>query len=81
MTQHLFSKDVARLLNRKPYQVAYAISVGQVPEPELPVANKRVFQAKDLRRLAVHFGVNLHDDSAGQGFINSKITANHSWGK
>ena len=81
MNQHLSLSDAARLLNVKPYQIAYAISVGQVPEPELRVANKRVFQAKDLRRLAVHFGVNLHDDSAGQGFINSKITANHSQGK
>ena len=81
MTQHLSLKDVALLLKVKPYQVAYALSVGQVPEPELRIANKRVFQAKDLRRLALHFGVKLHDDSAGQGFSDTKINANHSQGK
>lgn len=60
MNKHWSLNDVARLLGKKPYQVAYALSVGQVPEPELRIANKRVFQAKDLRRLAGHFGVKLH---------------------
>jgi len=62
MRQHWSLKDVARLLKKKPYQIAYALSVGQVPEPELRIANKRVFQRKDVQRLAKHFGVTLIDD-------------------
>jgi hypothetical protein len=62
MRQHWSLKDVARLLKKKPYQVAYALSVGQVPEPELRIANKRVFQREDVQRLAKHFRVTLIDD-------------------
>ena len=62
MNKHISLKDVARLLKKKPYQVAYALSVGQVPEPELRIANKRVFQREDVQRLAKHFRVTLIDD-------------------
>ena len=55
--QHYLLRDVARLLKVKPYQVSYAITVGLVPEPEMRISNKRVFQADDLQRLADHFGV------------------------
>ncbi len=64
MRQHWSLKDVARLLKKKPYQVAYALSVGQVPEPELRIANKRVFQREDVQRLALHFGVTLRDEGS-----------------
>jgi hypothetical protein len=57
--QHYLLKDVARLLKVKPYQVAYALSVGLVPEPALRISNKRIFQEDDIERLAAHFGVEL----------------------
>ena len=47
--------EVARTLGVRPYQVAYAISVGLVPEPELRIDRKRIFQAEDLERLTLHF--------------------------
>jgi len=57
--QNLLLKDVAALVGVKPYQITYAISVGLLPEPELRISNKRVFQAKDLQTIAAHFGVDL----------------------
>jgi DNA-binding transcriptional MerR regulator len=55
--RHYLLKDVAKRLGVKPYQIAYALSVGLVEEPELRIANKRIFQEKDIERLAKHFGV------------------------
>ncbi len=71
MNQHLSLKDVARLLKKKPYQVAYALSVGQVPEPELRIANKRVFQRKDVQRLALHFRVTLRDEESDTSAVEA----------
>jgi DNA-binding transcriptional MerR regulator len=48
--------EVARLLEMRPHQVAYAISSGLVPEPKLRIGNKRIFQADDIKRLRAHFG-------------------------
>jgi hypothetical protein len=67
--QHFLLRDVARRLGVKPYRIAYALSVGHVPEPEMRISNKRVFQAEDIDRLAEHFGTdrgrsggNTHDE-------------------
>ena len=57
--KHYLLKDVARILKRKPYQIAYCLSVGLVKEPEMRIANKRVFTSEDIDRLAAHFGVDL----------------------
>jgi hypothetical protein len=57
MKKHLLLKDVARLLKVKPYQITYALTTGLVEEPELRIANKRIFQAEDVARLAAHFGL------------------------
>ena len=57
--QHYLLKDVARMLKKKPYQIAYCLSVGLVEEPKLRISNKRVFQHDDIERLAAHFGVEL----------------------
>lgn len=57
--KHYLLKDVAKRLDVKPYQIAYALSVGLVPEPMLRISNKRIFQAGDIDRLAAHFGVEL----------------------
>jgi DNA-binding transcriptional MerR regulator len=59
MNKHYLLRDVARLLKVKPYQIAYALSVGLVEEPQLRISNKRVFQEEDVHRLAAHFGVDL----------------------
>ena len=59
MNKHYLLRDVARLLKVKPYQIAYALSVGLVPEPELRISNKRIFEEEDVERLAKHFGVDL----------------------
>ena len=57
--EHYLLRDVARVLKVKPYQIAYALSVGLVPESQLRISNKRVFQAEDIARLAEHFNVEL----------------------
>ena len=57
--KHYLLRDVARLLKVKPYQIAYALSVGLVEEPKLRISNKRIFQEDDIQRLAIHFGVEL----------------------
>ena len=57
--QHYLLKDVARLLKVKPYQIAYALSVGLVEEPKLRISNKRVFGQEDVERLAKHFKVEM----------------------
>src|SRR5690349_16895573 len=56
-TQYLLLNDVARTLGLKAHQIAYALATGQVAEPALRVANKRVFGEEDVRRLAAHFRV------------------------
>ncbi len=57
--EHYLLKDVARVLKVKPYQIAYALSVGLVSEPTLRISNKRIFAAEDVARLAEHFKVEL----------------------
>ena len=59
-TKHYLLSDVARILGRKPHQIVYTLTTRQVPEPTLRVANKRVFSAEDVERLARHFHVTPH---------------------
>jgi len=68
MTTQLFSlKDIAARLKRKPYQIAYLLTTGQIKEPRR-IGGKRVFTANDLKRLAKHFGVECIDNlPADQG--------------
>src|SRR3954471_10376508 len=63
--QYLLLNDVARTLGLKAHQIAYALSTGQVAEPALRVANKRVFGEDDVRRLAAHFRVTPRWPSTG----------------
>ena len=53
--EHSSLKDVASHVQVKPYQIAYALSVGLIPEPALRVGNKRVFQSEDVKRIAAYF--------------------------
>jgi DNA-binding transcriptional MerR regulator len=59
MQNTLSLKDVARLLNVKPYRVEYLLSNQIVPEPKLRISGRRVFGIEDVRRLAEHFKVKL----------------------
>ena len=63
MKKHLLLKDVARLLKVKPYTITYALTTGLVEEPKLRIANKRIFQAEDVARLAAHFGVTQNKEN------------------
>ena len=47
--------DVAKILRKRPHQIVYAITSGQVAEPPLRIGGKRIFQADDVQRLAMHF--------------------------
>ena len=53
--KHSLLKDVARQLKVKPYRVVYALTTGLVPEPELRIANKRIYQEDDITRLREYF--------------------------
>ncbi len=64
--KHYLLRDVARLLKVKPYQIAYALSVELVPEPDLRISNKRIFQQEDIERLAAHFKVELGGEPKGK---------------
>ena len=64
--RHFLLNDVARMLKLKPYKITYALSVGLVPEPALRISNKRIFQEKDIERLARHFGVDLGGKPTGK---------------
>lgn len=49
-------RDVALLLGVAPYRIQYAIVTGRVQEPRSRIANNRIYEVEDVRRLAVHFG-------------------------
>jgi hypothetical protein len=49
--------EVAKILGRRPHQIAYLLTTRQVPEPERRIANKRIFTEEDVVRLARHFRV------------------------
>lgn len=51
MTQHYLLGEAAKILGRRPHQIAYLITTGQVPEPERRIANKRLFSERDILRL------------------------------
>ncbi len=57
MKRHYLLNEVAKVLRKRPYQVAYAITSGSVQEPKLRISNKRIFLEADIRRLAEHFGI------------------------
>lgn len=49
MNKHLFLiSEVAREVGCQPYQIAYLLTTGVVPEPTLRIANKRLFTRVDI---------------------------------
>lgn len=55
MQDHFLLGEVARVLGRKPHHVTHALVSGQVQEPAMRIANKRLFTRDDVGRLARHF--------------------------
>lgn len=64
MTNLLLLNEVSKRLGLPAHVVSYAVSSGKVPEPPLRIANKRIFQPDDVKRLAKHFGVILAEKEA-----------------
>ena len=52
MEQHYLLGEVARILSRRPHQISYLLASGRVPEPEMRIANKRLFSEEDVVRLS-----------------------------
>ena len=53
--QHFLLNEVARLVGRKPYQIAYLITTGVIPEPKLRINNKRVFTPDEIAQVRAVF--------------------------
>lgn len=53
-TQFILSQ-VARIVNQKAHVVAYAISAGNLPEPKLRIAGKRIFSAQEVEAIKRYF--------------------------
>jgi DNA-binding transcriptional MerR regulator len=50
--------DVARMLNVAEHRIQYAHRANKVPSPRL-IAGRRLYQWRDIRKLAKAFGVNV----------------------
>lgn len=60
--EQLFSTgQVARIIGVPPYKIGYAHANSRLAEPAQRVMNKRLYTPDDVRRVAVHFGVELDD--------------------
>ena len=56
MTKTLFLlRDAAMQIGVKPYQLAYALSISDLPEPVLRLGNKRIFTESDVRNAKRYF--------------------------
>lgn len=67
MDMDFFSlRDVARILRVQPYQVAYLISTGKVPEPR-QIGGMRIFTLADLHRIAEKLQVALAQELIAKG--------------
>lgn len=49
--QHYILHEVARAVGRKPYQIAYMISNGELDEPKLRIGNRRIFSHEEVVRI------------------------------
>ncbi len=49
--QHYILHEVARAVGRKPYQIAYMISNGELDEPKLRAGNWRIFTHEEVVRI------------------------------
>lgn len=53
-TQFILSQ-VAKIVNQKAHVVAYAIAAGNLPEPCLRIAGKRIFSTKEVEAIKKYF--------------------------
>lgn len=69
MNQQLLGlSDLSNIIRVAKHRIEYAISNGAIPEPELRIANKRVFTTEDTQRIADYFGVQINiGDEAEKG--------------
>lgn len=49
--QHYILHEVAKAVGRKPYQIAYMISNGELDEPKLRIGNRRIFTQDEVVRI------------------------------
>jgi mono/diheme cytochrome c family protein len=47
--------DVARLIKVPPHKIAYAISNGRIPDPEMRIAGKRIFTQQEAEEIGAYF--------------------------
>jgi MerR HTH family regulatory protein len=59
MREHYLLGEVSRVLGRKPHVVTHLLTSGKIPEPQVRIANKRLFTVEDVERLARHLRVAL----------------------
>ena len=57
MEKHYLLGEVAKLVGRRPHQIVYLLTSGQIPEAEQRIGNRRLFSEEDVIRLARHFKV------------------------
>jgi hypothetical protein len=57
MEKHFLLGEVGKIVARKQHQIVHLLTTGKIPEPEQRIANKRLFSAEDVERLARHFRV------------------------
>ena len=51
--------DVSRFLGIARHRIEYALANGDLPEPQIRIANNRAFTTEDVQRIADYFGVGL----------------------
>jgi DNA-binding transcriptional MerR regulator len=49
--EHYLLNEVAKSVGRKPYHLAYLLSIGVIEEPSLRIGNKRVFSRQDIDQI------------------------------
>jgi len=52
---HFLLAEVAKQVGCRPYQIAYRITTGVFPEPELRINNKRIFTPADVAVIQEYF--------------------------
>ena len=55
MKDQMLLNEVAKVVGVKPYQIAYRITCGEIPEPKARFNNHRVFTRKDVDQIQKYF--------------------------
>lgn len=54
--RNLYSiKEVAKILKKQPYQIAYVLETGRVPEPKVRLGNRRAFDMDEIKAMLDYF--------------------------